>query len=84
MSRVRLSKAQIAFLDHWAPAQQIWAHSADMAIGAVPKPHQKATFNALIRKDVITPNGQITTSGLNAWRRATNVSSFYSRYGRSN
>ncbi|MEH2517364.1 pyrroline-5-carboxylate reductase [Bradyrhizobium sp. AZCC 1610] len=67
---MRLSKAQMAFLDEWVPAQQIWAHACDLAIGAVPGNGQRRTFDALVRKDVITPGGQITKEGLTAWERA--------------
>jgi len=68
---IRLSKSQVAFLDHWVPTQQIWAHSCDMPIGSVAEPAQRRTFEALIRKDVITRNGQVTMCGLKAWKRAT-------------
>ena len=67
-SKERLSKAQINYLDENVPAFLAWAG----AIGLKIQPWQRRVVNALMRKDVITPDGKITESGVAAWRRAIN------------
>jgi hypothetical protein len=63
-----LSKAQMRFLDTWVPLQQHWLKQAGVVFGATPSPRERRTLNAMIRKDVVTPDGQITDTGLNAWK----------------
>jgi hypothetical protein len=65
-SKERLSKAQIQFLDENVPAFMAWAGQ----IGLKIQPWQRRIVEALIRKDVITPDGKITESGQKAWARA--------------
>jgi hypothetical protein len=66
---VPLSKAQMTFLDANAPAQINWMTLTNEAIGAPATACQPRTRAALVRKDVITPDGQITATGINAWKR---------------
>jgi len=62
-SKERLSKAQIKFLDENVPAFIAWMG----LIGIKIEPWQRRIVEALIRKDVITPDGKITESGKKAW-----------------
>jgi hypothetical protein len=68
-NKAPLSKAQLAFLDANAPAQINWTLLTDQSIGAPTTACQPRTRAALVRKDVITPDGQITATGINAWKR---------------
>jgi len=65
-AKERLSKAQIQFLNENVPAFIAWAGQ----IGLKIQPYQRRIVEALIRKDVITPDGKITESGKQAWERA--------------
>lgn len=68
---MRLSKAQIKFLDRWVPTQLHWAQTADFPIGSVPDTGERKTFAALVVKEVLDQSGQITQRGLQAWKKAT-------------
>ena len=65
-SKERLSEAQIRFMDENAPAFIAWMG----LIGIKIEPWQRRIVEALIRKDVITPDGKITESGKKAWEWA--------------
>ena len=65
-SKERLSPAQIKFLDENVPAFIAWMG----LIGIKIEPWQRRIVDALIRKDVITPDGKITESGKKAWSLA--------------
>jgi hypothetical protein len=69
-SKEPLSKAQIAFMDEKAPTLIAWFELTGQAIGMTIQPWQRRIVNALIRKDVLTPDGQVTDSGKKAWARA--------------
>jgi hypothetical protein len=69
-SKERLSPAQVSFLNENVPALLIWLEATGKAIGLTLQPWQRRTVEALIRKDVLTPDGRITESGKRAWERA--------------
>jgi hypothetical protein len=64
------SKAQVAFMDEKAPAMIARFELTGKAIGFGIQPWQHRIVEGLIRKDVITPDGQVTESGKKAWARA--------------
>jgi hypothetical protein len=70
LKKAPLSKAQVAFLDENAPAFIAWLELSGHSVGIKMQPWQRRIVQALIRKDVITPDGQITDSGRKAWERA--------------
>lgn len=68
-SKARLSSAQMRYLDSWVPAQLQWLKGG-FVLGSAPERRHRRTLNALIRKDVLNPDGQITDTGLSAYQRA--------------
>jgi hypothetical protein len=65
-----LSPAQVRFLNENAPTFMIWLEATGDPIGMNLQPWQKRIVEALMRKDVLTPDGRITESGKKAWERA--------------
>lgn len=63
----RLSKAQARFLDEHAPAYLCWQEDAGTAIPVAPHKGQKRTFDAMIRKEFLTPDGHMTELGKTTW-----------------
>ena len=61
----RLSKAQIQYLDENVMTFIAWSG----LIGLKVQPWQRRIVGALMRKDVITPDGRLTESGKAAYSR---------------
>lgn len=65
-----LSPAQVRYLNEHVPAFMAWLNATGQAIGMTVKPWQKRIVEALIRKNVLEPDGRITDYGMKAHQRA--------------
>ena len=62
-----LTPAQIRYLKENVPAFINWVELAGAEIGFTMKPWQKQVVEALIRKDVLSPDGRLTVFGRKVW-----------------
>ncbi len=65
----RLSKAQKRFMDEHAPAYLCWMDDTSSALPILPVRRMKRTFDAMVRKAFLTPDGHITNLGREIWRK---------------
>ena len=63
----QLSPAQVQYLKENVPAFINWVELAGIEIGFTMKPWQKRIVEALIRKEVLTPDGRLTAFGKQVW-----------------
>lgn len=62
-----LSPAQVKYLKENVPAFINWMQLSGAPIGFKMLPWQKPIVEALIRKDVLTPEGRLTVFGRKLW-----------------
>jgi hypothetical protein len=65
----QLSRAQVQYLKENVPAFINWVELAGVEIGFTMHPWQKRIVEALIRKDVLKPDGTLTPFGKQVWEQ---------------
>jgi len=68
-----MSKAQLEFMKQHLPAYIAWMQATGQSVGIKVQPWQIRTVEALIRKDMLTPNGHVTERGLKNYERKLSV-----------